>query len=206
MNKMENKLRLAIQSKGRLSSASLSFLSSMGLKFPPNGRKLVSGCTNFDLDILYLRSEDIPEYVSRGTADFGIVGENVIYEKCPKIKKIKGLNFGNCKLIIAVTNDSSIKTLQDLEGERIATSYPTILKGFLQKKQISASVIPIKGSCEIAPNLNLADAICDITQTGDTLKENNLKILCEVMDSEACLIESPISNPKKINFLKLCKS
>ena len=202
---MENRLRIAIQSKGRLSQASLDFLASLGLNFLPNGRKLVSPCTNFNLDILYLRNEDIPEYVSRGTADFGIVGENVIYEKCPKIKKIKGLNFGKCKLVIAVPYNSSITTLQDLEGERIATSYPIILKNFLQKKKISASVIPIKGSCEIAPNLDLADAICDITQTGSTLKENNLKILCDVMNSEAYLIESPILNFKKINFLNLCK-
>ncbi|MDD3067170.1 MAG: ATP phosphoribosyltransferase, partial [Candidatus Gracilibacteria bacterium] len=171
----------------------------------PKGRKLVVPCVNFDLDLLYLRSEDIPEYVSRGTADFGIVGENLLYEKKPKVKKLRKLGFGECKLIIAVPADSDIKTLKDLEGERIATSYPETLKTFLEEKSISASIIFIKGSCEIAPTLNLADAICDITQTGETLHENDLRILTQVLESEACLIESPIVNPQKDNFLQLCK-
>ncbi|MFA5352500.1 MAG: ATP phosphoribosyltransferase, partial [Candidatus Gracilibacteria bacterium] len=102
MNKLKNKLRIAIQSKGRLNQSSLDFLASLGLKFTPKGRKLVVPCDNLDLDLLYLRSEDIPEYVSRGTADFGIVGENLLYEKKPKVKKLRKLGFGECKLIIAV--------------------------------------------------------------------------------------------------------
>jgi ATP phosphoribosyltransferase len=120
----------------------------------------------------------------------------LFYEKNLRINKVKGLGFGKCKIIIAVPEKSDIKTLKDLEGERIATSYSTILKNFLKNNNINSSIIPIGGSCEIAPNINLADAICDITQTGNTLKENNLKLLCEVMNSEAVLIESPIK--KKI--------
>lgn len=205
MNK-KKRLTLAIQSKGRLYQGSMNFLTSLGLFFPPNGRKLINSCMNFDLDILYVRSDDIPEYVRRGVADFGIVGENVLYEKNARIYKLKGLGFGKCSLVIAVPQKSSIQTLQNLEGLRIATSYPETLRSFLQKKEISAKIIELKGACEIAPNLNISDAICDITQTGTSLQENNLEVLSQILTSEACFIESPFQTLKKNIFLQsLCK-
>lgn len=201
MNK--NTISFAIQSKGRLHEASVNFIHSLGINFERKGRELISHGENFDINILYLRGADIPEYVARGIVDFGIVGENVIDEKKLEVKKIKYLGFGKCKIVLAVPENSEIKTLEDLEGERVATSYSNILRNFLKKNNIRSSIIPIGGSCEIAPNINLADAICDITQTGNTLKENHLEILCEIMTSEAVLIESPIEKPIKNNFLNL---
>jgi len=190
-----NPLRIAVQSHGRLSEPSLSYLRSLGLDFKSNGRVLITSCENFDLQILHLRDDDIPEYVSREVADFGIVGENVLYEKKAKVKILKKLGFGRCSLVIAVPENSSLKTLSDLEGERVATTYPRILSSFLKEKGVNAAIIPIEGSVEIAPSLNLADAICDLTQTGKTLKENRLVPILKILESEAVLIES--TSPKK---------
>ena len=167
-------LKIAIQNKGRLNKPSLQFLKSLGLKLPENGRKLMNKCKKTGIEVLYSRSGDIPEYVSRGVADFGIVGQNVLIEKGLKVKQIKPLGFGQCKLVIAVPKQSKIQSIKDLEGERIATSYPKTLRRYLEKNQINAAIITIGGSVEAAPSLNLADAICDLTQTGTTLKDNKL--------------------------------
>lgn len=198
------KIRIAIQKQGRLQEPSLDFLKSLGLKFKPNGTKLISPCLNADVEILYVRNSDIPQYVKYGVADYGIVGENILVEKKSKLKIVRRLDFGKCKLIIAVPKRSNIKTINDLNEERIATSYLNTLKEFLREKRINASMIEINGSVEICPMLNLSDSICDITQTGQTLKENNLKIIEQIMDSQAVLVKSPFLS-KKIteNFEKL---
>lgn len=198
-----NPLRIALQSHGRLAEPSLLYLRSLGLKFQSNGRALITSCENFPLDILRLRDDDIPEYVSREVADFGIVGENVLREKGVKAKILRRLGFGRCSLVIAVPAGSSIQTSADLEGERIATTYPRILAQFLREKQVNAAIISIEGSAEIAPSLNLADAICDLTQTGKTLKENNLVAIFTILESEAVLIESPVSKSEKLEFMHL---
>lgn len=153
-------------------------------------------CKDKPLDILFLRDDDIPEYVERGVADYGIVGENVLLEKRTRVTVLQKLGFGKCSLIIAIPTLSSIKTVAQLEGKRIATSYPDITQQFLQIQRIKAEVITIKGSAEIAPNLNLADAICDLTQSGRTLKENNLMPLTTILESEAVLIQTPYSKTK----------
>ncbi len=194
-------LRIAIQSKGRLSDESSKFLQSVGLEFERNGRNLMTSCTNANIDIFLLRSNDIPEYVSGGVADFGIAGANVLAEKDAPAKIIKRLGFAQCRLVLALPKNSPIKTLQDLEGERIATSYSRVLSQFLSKKGIHSSLVPIAGSVEVTPELGLADAICDITQTGNTLSAHNLVELTTIMESEAILIESPFSNPAKSEFL-----
>jgi len=202
---MKDKIRIAIQKKGRLKENSLNFLSSLGLKFKRMENELIVPCKNIDIEILFVRNSDIPVYVKNGATDFGIVGENVIYERSDRFKILKKLGFACCKLVIAVPNDSLIKNIKDLQDERIATSYVESLKRYLGENLVSASLIYIKGSVEIAPQLNLADAVCDITQTGNTLRENNLKQIATILESQAVLIESPFKNNKKKIFLKLLK-
>lgn len=182
-------LRIAIQKNGRLRKASLAFLKSLGLKFnlKKNSRYVVP-CNNANLELLLVRNSDIPEYVKNNAADFGIVGQNVLYEKPNEFKILRKLGFGRCRLVIAVPRGGSIKTIKDLSGERIATSYPNSLKAFLAKRGLPASIIPIKGSVEIAPEIGLADAVCDITQTGKTLRKHKLKILTTIVKSQAVLI------------------
>lgn len=197
------RLKIAIQKKGRLSEASLNFLSSLGLKFTPNGHYLIQKCENKDIDLILLRDDDIPEYVSRGVADFAIIGENVFLEKQFNATVIRELNFAKCRLEIAIPKDSSIKTLSDLEGERIATTYPRLLKEYLKQNGINCAIIPISGSVEIAPELNLADAICDVVQTGNTLKAHALKPLVTILESKALLITNHVSKNGKQDLKEL---
>lgn len=199
----QSNIRIAIQKEGRFRNPSLEYLESSGLEFSKeNGRTLVVSCKNVDVEILYVRHSDIPQYVQNGAADFAIVGGNVLYEKNFKIKEIKKLDFGKCSLVIAVPLVSQIQKIQDLEGERIATSYPNSLRKFLQKQKINAAIIEIKGSVEVAPAIGLADAICDLTQTGNTLKENSLKPIETLFNSTAILIESPFESRQKDEFTK----
>jgi len=198
-----NRTKIAVQKRGRLAEPSLSFLRSLGLRFNLNERNLVTPCENYDIDILHLRDDDIPEYVCRSVVDFGIVGENVLYEKNVHVNVIKKLGFCPCSLVIAVPRGSQIKALEDLEGERIATSYPRLLVHFLEEKGINAAIITIKGSIEVTPTLNLADAICDITETGRTLKEHNLVPLVTVLESQAVLMESSFPRQDKSRFFSL---
>ncbi len=185
--------KIAIQKSGRLNVASQEYLSKQGLIFAENNRSLVQPCTNAPIDLLHLRDDDIPEYVSRGVADFGIVGENILRETQAQVHVVEKLGFAHCRLVIAVPKNSTIQTVQDLEGERIATSYPHLLSSFLAQNDVSAAIIPISGSVEITPELNLADAICDLVQTGTTLDAHNLKPLFTILESQALLISSPVS-------------
>src|SRR3989338_2731423 len=193
--------RMAIQKSGRLHKASMDFLSARGLIFPANDRTLILPCENFDIDLLYLRDDDIPEYVRAGVADFGIVGQNVLAEKGIDLAVVEKLDFGKCKLVIAVPEESKIRKPEDLAGKRIATSYPKLLSGFLKSKGVEAVIVPISGSTEITPELDLADAICDIVQTGSTLKAHDLVPICVIMESQAVLVESPQSKQAKKRFL-----
>lgn len=188
-------LKIAIQGKGRLCQPSLDFLKSIGLKFDV-GNEIVLKCNNSDVEIIFVRNNDIPIYVEQDVADFGIVGKNVLFEGQYNLPILQNLNFGKCSLVIAAPKGN-----EDLEGERIATSYPNSLKSYLKKMQINASIIKIGGSVEAAPTLGLADAVCDITQSGITLKENNLKIVSKILDSEAVLI-----GKSKSTWNKLIKS
>lgn len=186
-----NNIRIAIQSKGRLASSSEEYLSSLGIEFESNGRNYRVNSKNLPVEIIYLRDDDIPEYVEFGVVDFGIIGENVLNEKRSKVRIVRKLGFSKCSLVIAVPEDSSIRSLKDLEGERIATSYPKILRKFLRSQGIHAVTVLLKGSVEIAPSLCLADAVFDLVQSGETLRENNLKPLFTVMESQAVLIQNP---------------
>lgn len=191
MNKYNDKIRIAIQNKGRLMEPSISYLKKCGLKFRINGRALIIPCEKVNIELLFVRNSDIPEYVKYGVADYGIVGRNVLMEKEQNSTVVKELDFGKCSLVIAAPRRSKIKKLRELDHERIATTYPLILKRFLKQRGVSASIIEIQGSVEICPSLGLSDAIFDITQTGRTLEENGLKIIEKVVDSQAVLIKNP---------------
>ncbi|HXI00551.1 MAG TPA: ATP phosphoribosyltransferase [Sphingobacteriaceae bacterium] len=181
-------LKIAIQKSGRLNEKSVELLKNCGLSFENYKSSLISSVSNFPLEILFLRDDDIPEYVQDGIADLGIVGENVISETEVEVSFLQKLGFGKCSLKIAVPNESDFQSLGDLDGTAIATSYPVILKKFLKKNKINAEIRTISGSVEISPGLGLSSAICDIVSTGGTLKSNGLRAFTDVMTSEAVLI------------------
>ena len=191
-------LKIAIQKSGRLNDKSVELLKNCGLNFENYKSSLISPVSNFPLEILFLRDDDIPEYVQDGIADLGIVGENVIEETEVSVSYLQRLGFGKCSLKIAITNNSDIKDLSHLEGRSIATTYPVILGKFLQKQNIHADIRTISGSVEISPGLGLSDAICDLVSTGGTLKSNGLKPFADVMASEAVLIGSKGSESNEL--------
>ena len=181
-------LKIAIQKSGRLNEKSVELLKNCGLSFENYKSSLISPVSNFPLEILFLRDDDIPEYVQDGIADLGIVGENVINETEVDVAYLQKLGFGKCSLKLAIPNNSDIKTISDLNGKSIATSYPVILKKFLAGNNVESDIRTISGSVEIAPGLGLSDAICDLVSTGGTLISNGLKPFGDVMYSEAVLI------------------
>jgi ATP phosphoribosyltransferase len=183
-------LKIAIQKSGRLNEKSVEILKNCGLSFENYKSSLISTVTNFPLEILFLRDDDIPEYVQDGIADLGIVGENVIVEAGAEVTYLQKLGFGKCTLKIAIPNESRITEIAQSEGKAIATSYPVILDKYLKENHVNADIRTISGSVEIGPGLGLSDAICDIVSTGGTLKSNGLKPFSEVMKSEAVLIGS----------------
>jgi len=181
-------LKIAIQKSGRLNEKSVELLKNCGLNFENYKSSLISPVSNFPLEILFLRDDDIPEYVQDGIADLGIVGENVIQETEVEVSYLQKLGFGKCSLKIAVPNNNSINSLEELNGRAIATTYPVILGKYLKEKSITSDIRTISGSVEISPGLGLSDAICDLVSTGGTLKSNGLKPFADVMSSEAVLI------------------
>ncbi len=181
-------LKIAIQKSGRLNEKSVELLKNCGLNFENYKSSLISPVSNFPLEILFLRDDDIPEYVQDGIADLGIVGENVIHETEVEVTYLQKLGFGKCSLKIAVPNNNNIQQLSQLNGKSIATTYPVILGKFLEKQNIQAEIRTISGSVEISPGLGLSDAICDLVSTGGTLKSNGLVPFADVMSSEAVLI------------------
>lgn len=195
-------IRIAVQKEGRLRSPSLEFLASLGLQFPKdNGRVLIVPCLNADVEILYVRHRDVPQYVQSGVADFAIVGGNVLYENDFNVQEVKKLNFGACSLTIAVPVVSPVRCMDELDGERIATSYPNSLRKLLQRQRINAAIVEIKGAVEVTTALGLADAICDLVQTGKTLQENALRPIGAFFDSTAVCIESPFMSDRKDVFI-----
>ncbi len=181
-------LKIAIQKSGRLNEKSVEILKNCGLSFENYKSSLIASVANFPLEILFLRDDDIPEYVQDGIADLGIVGENVIIEAGADVSYLQPLGFGKCTLKIAVQSTSDITELSQLNGKAIATSYPVILQKYLSENNVNAQIRNISGSVEIGPGLGLSDAIFDIVSTGGTLKSNGLKPFKNVMDSQAVLI------------------
>jgi ATP phosphoribosyltransferase len=187
----QERLRLAIQSSGRLSEGSLELLNRVGVRFNRSRKKLYSSSTNYPLDVYFLRDDDIPRYVGDGIADLGIVGENVVAEQSAPVRIAKKLGFGKCRLAVAVRRADPYDGPQSLAGKHIATSYPNLLAGFLGEHGVDASVHTISGSVEIAPGIGLADAICDLVSTGSTLMSNGLREVEAILHSEAVLISRP---------------
>lgn len=195
------KLKIAIQKSGRLYEDSVKLLKECGIDFNNSMNKLRAEAVNFPLEILFLRDDDIPQYVADRVADIGIVGENVIAEKQKKVKIVEPLGFGKCRLSIAIPKDKKYGGLKSINGMRIATSYSHILSSFLKKNKIKAEIHEISGSVEIAPGIGLADAICDLVSSGSTLFSNGLKEVEMVMKSEALLIAHPLLNPQEMKWV-----
>ena len=188
---MNSVLRIAIQKSGRLQEDSLKLLKESGLQFSNGRDQLKAQVRNFPVELLFLRDDDIPQYVEDRVADAGIVGENIWVEKQKQNQLIKRLDFSKCRLSIAIPRSEEYSGVSWLQGKNIATSYPAIVKQFLQKHNVQAGIHEISGSVEIAPGIGLAHAICDIVSTGSTLLSNGLKEVEVVMQSEAVLIATP---------------
>ncbi|WP_396589959.1 ATP phosphoribosyltransferase [Allomuricauda sp. R78024] len=192
------KIRIAVQKSGRLNEDSLKILKDCGISIDNGKDQLKATARNFPLEVLYLRNGDIPQYLRDGVVDIAILGENVLVEKGADITIAEKLNFSKCRVCLAVPKGVSYNSVQDLEGKRIATSYPNTVNDYLKSKGVNADLHIINGSVEIAPNIGLADGICDIVSSGSTLFKNNLKEVEVILKSEAVLaVSSKISEERK---------
>ncbi len=186
-----SKLKIAVQKSGRLNEDSMKILKAIGISIDNGKDQLKASARNFPLEVFYLRNGDIPQYLRDGVVDAAIIGENVLIEKGNDLNIIERLGFSKCRVSIAVPKSSDAASLKDLEGKRIATSYPNTVNQFLDKTGIKANLHIINGSVEIAPNIGLADAVCDIVSSGSTLFKNGLKEIDKLLVSEAVLATSP---------------
>ncbi len=184
-------LRIAVQKSGRLAEISNELLRECGIELKSSKGGLLSVAANFPIEVLYFRDDDIPQYVEDGTADLGILGENVVVESQTKIEIVRRLGFGKCRLSLAVPRSVDYEGVQFFAGKKVATSYPNICRNYLAQFGITADIHNISGSVEIAPNIGLADGICDIVSSGGTLMSNGLKEVAIIMQSEAVLVANP---------------
>ncbi len=191
-------LKIAVQKSGRLNEDSLTLLKECGISINNGKDQLIAQASNFRLDVLFLRNSDIPQYVRDGVADIAIIGDNTEKEKKTGILHVLDLGFSKCRLSIAVPKNVDFSDLSYLQGKKIATSYPNSLKDFLSENHIEAEIHEISGSVEIAPNIGLADAICDLVSSGSTLFKNGLKEVYKIFESQAILVANPrLSDEKK---------
>ena len=197
-----SKIKIAIQKSGRLNKDSVQILKDCGISIDNGKDQLKAATRNFPMEVLFLRNGDIPQYLRDGVVDIAIIGENVLVEKGKDIMIAERLNFSKCKVSLAVPKDVIYNSIKDLDGKRIATSYPNTVNEYLKDKGISAELHQISGSVEIAPNIGLADAICDIVSSGSTLFKNNLKEVEVMLTSEAVLAVSPSINEENKEILK----
>ena len=196
-----NKLKIAVQKSGRLSEKSLELLQKCNIKLTNGNRKLISVSSNFPIEILYLRDDDIPQCINDGVADIGIVGENEMLEKGYPLSIYQRLGFAKCRLSLAIPKSEKYDSINYFQNKRIATSYPSILKQFLLENNINAEIHQISGSVEISPSIGLADGIFDIVSSGSTLISNGLKEVETVVKSEAIIIGNEKLNPEKQDIL-----
>lgn len=194
---MEKTLRIALQAKGRLNEDSMELLEEAGISINSAKRQLLSKSPNFPLEVLYLRDDDIPQAVASGVADIGIVGFNEVAEKSKNVVVSHKLGFGQCRISLAIPKGEEYTGISYFNGKRVATSYPVILKRFFEENNINATIEEIAGSVEVAPAVDMADAIFDIVSSGGTLVSNGLKEVEKVLDSEAVLISNPAITPEK---------
>lgn len=199
---MNKKLHIAVQKSGRLHDESLKLLNDCGISIDNGKDQLKAVARNFPLEIFYLRNGDIPQYIRDGVVDIAIIGENLLIEKGKEITIKEKLGFSKCRVSIAIPKDDAYKGIESLTGKKIATSYPNTVEGFLVEKGIDAELHIINGSVEIAPNIGLSDAICDIVSSGSTLFKNNLKEVEVLFKSEAVLAASSILDAEKTDILE----
>ena len=199
--KNEN-IRIAIQKSGRLNEDSLKLLKDCGISINNGKDQLKTSASNFPMDIYYLRNGDIPQYLRDGVVDLAIIGENLLIEKGEDIKVLEHLGFSKCRVSIAIPKEASYEGIKDLANKRIATSYPKTVEKYLSKEGIKADLHIINGSVEIAPNIGLSDAICDIVSSGSTLFKNNLKEVEVLHKSEAVLVSGDALSDAKKDVLK----
>lgn len=194
-------LKIGIQKSGRLNEDSINLLKKCGISVNNGRDQLKVNASNFPLEIYYLRNGDLPQYLKDGVIDCAIIGNNLLVEKGDGIKTQMKLGFSKCRVSLAIPRSKSYKSMQDLEGKKIATSYPNTVNKFLKKHNISADIHIINGSVEIAPNIGLADAICDIVSSGSTLFKNNLKEVEVLLKSQAVLAVSPLISEEELHIL-----
>lgn len=195
------KLKIAIQKSGRLHEGSISLLKECGIEISNGVNKLKAEASNFPLEVFFLRDDDIPQYVEDAVADIGIVGENVVLEKNKKVDMVEKLGYGKCRLSIAVGRNEKYESMQFMQGKKIATSYPVLVKNFLRENDITAEIHEISGSVEIAPGIGLADAICDLVSSGSTLFMNGLKEVETILQSQAVLIRHKHLHEQQLQLL-----
>ena len=188
---MDQKIRIAIQKSGRLNTDSLQLLKDCGIAIDNGKGQLKAVAHNFPIEVFYLRNGDIPQYLKDGVVDIAILGENTLIEKDLNLPIVERLGFSKCKVSLALPKNETYTSITDFEGKRIATSYPNTVRNYLKGKGVTADIHIINGSVEIAPNIGLADAICDIVSSGSTLFKNNLKEVETMLTSEAVLAASP---------------
>ena len=194
-------IRIAIQKSGRLNQESLALLKNCGISIDNGKDQLKAAARNFPVEVFFLRNGDIPQYLRDGVVDLAILGSNTLVEKGQDLEVIETLGFSKCRVSIAIPKGINFNGLQDLKGKKIATSYPTTVKKFLEEHDIQADLHIINGSVEIAPNIGLADAICDIVSSGSTLFKNNLKEVAKILDSEAVLVQTPKINAEQKEWI-----
>lgn len=198
---MSEILKIAVQKSGRLNEESIQLLKECGVKFNNGRDQLKVASHSFPAELLFLRNSDIPNYVKDGIADIAILGENTVIEKGASLDIIEKLGFSKCKLSLAVPKDVNYPGVKYFEGKKIATSYPVTLQQYLDKQGVKAEIHMISGSVEIAPNIGLADGICDLVSSGSTLFKNGLKECEEILFSEACLVSTPGLTGEKKDIL-----
>ena len=194
---MRDRLRLAIPNKGRLVEPTLALLHDAGLVFDEHDRSLVSRVQNFDLDVLFVRTNDVIEFVGDGVADLGVTGIDLLAETGAELPRLRNLGYGRCRLAAAVPTDAPYQTVEDLAGLRVATAHPETARRFFAERGIAVDVISISGAVEVAPRLGLAEAIVDLVSTGSTLVMNGLRPIGDVLDSEAILVANPTAHQQR---------
>ena len=197
-------LRIAVQKSGRLYEDSVQLLKECGIDLRNVKDRLKTVSENFPLEVFFLRDDDIPEYVEDGVADIGIVGQNVLVEKGRSVDTVEALGFGKCRLSVAVPKAMEFNGVQSLQGKRIATSYPNLVKKFLDENAIKASIHEISGSVEIAPGIGLSDVVADLVSSGGTLFMNGLKEVEVILESQAVLVANKNISQVGIRLIKFC--
>ena len=194
---MTRRLRLAVPNKGRLVEPTLRLLQDAGLVFEEHDRSLVAVVQNYDLDILFVRANDVIEFVGDGVADLGITGIDLLTESGAELPPVRSLGYGRCRLAVAVPTDTPYQVVRDLDGLRVATAHPNTARRFFAERDIPVEIIPISGAVEVAPRLGLAEGIVDLVSTGSTLVMNGLRQIGDVLESEAILVANPTADHER---------